>query len=76
MARVEVTSGKHYFNTLPYPGPTSHRVLMVATSLSGKQVEKLLDPHPKEAEYSDPQPESHLDETVSVLSEFMVSFVS
>lgn len=76
MVRVEVTSGKQYFSTLPYPGPTRHRVLMVGTSQSGKQIEKLLDPHPKEAEYSDPQPESHLDESVSVLSELMVPFVS
>ena len=39
-------------------------------------MEKLLDPHPKEAEYPDPQPESHQDETVSVLSELKVPFVS
>lgn len=39
-------------------------------------MEKLLDPHPEEAEYPDPQAESHQDETISVFSERKVPFVS
>lgn len=74
MARVEVTSGKKDLGTSPYEGPTNHS--FHGWNLSGKQMEELLDYHPKEAEDPNPQAESHRDKTVSVLSELRVPFVS